>query len=272
MSALNVAHTECKYTADKYLEYERNLKILSIILCFSNIYRHIFFNHDLRISALKEENKSSQQNAKEDQLKQQQKEEFENGNQLLKIFCIFFSVILFVMLYWHEVRNHYLNQEDFQVDYFSPQVGRKNIQLVYTFNPSIIFKVLLNNFSYLSSLVLMTYAFKRVQFMRRNQQKTNQQKFQLFIRVFYVILLSHVGYLGIFMEIIWNYNPVFFTVLDWYNIYSNFICISAILNNRLEKFIAITIIYISIIISHALSSILIGNSVPLENHSNTLIF
>lgn len=72
------------------------------------------------------------------------------------------------MLYWHEVRNFYINQEDFIVDYFSPQIGRKNIQLVYTFNPSIIVKVLISNFAYMMSLVVLTYAFKKVQFMRRN--------------------------------------------------------------------------------------------------------
>ena len=37
---------ECKNDSDKYLEYERNLKILNIILCFPQIYRHIFFNLD----------------------------------------------------------------------------------------------------------------------------------------------------------------------------------------------------------------------------------
>lgn len=73
-----------------------------------------------------------------------------------------------VMLYWHEVRNFYMNQEDFIVDYFSPQIGRKNIQLVYTFNSGIILKVLLNNFIYLVSLVGLTYTFKKIQFMRRN--------------------------------------------------------------------------------------------------------
>ena len=32
--------------ADKYLEYERNLKLLNLILCNPQIYRHVFFNHE----------------------------------------------------------------------------------------------------------------------------------------------------------------------------------------------------------------------------------
>lgn len=30
--------------ADKYVEYDSNLKILSVLLCFTQIHRHIFFN------------------------------------------------------------------------------------------------------------------------------------------------------------------------------------------------------------------------------------
>lgn len=36
----------CDETADKYVEYDNNLKILSVLLCFTQIYRHIFFNVD----------------------------------------------------------------------------------------------------------------------------------------------------------------------------------------------------------------------------------
>lgn len=32
--------------ADKYVEYDNNLKILSVLLCFTQIHRHIFFNVD----------------------------------------------------------------------------------------------------------------------------------------------------------------------------------------------------------------------------------
>jgi len=34
----------CNETADKYVEYDSNLKILSVLLCLVQIHRHIFFN------------------------------------------------------------------------------------------------------------------------------------------------------------------------------------------------------------------------------------
>ena len=34
----------CNEIADKYVEYDSNLKILSVLLCFTQIHRHIFFN------------------------------------------------------------------------------------------------------------------------------------------------------------------------------------------------------------------------------------
>jgi hypothetical protein len=34
----------CGEVADKYVEYDSNLKILSVLLCFTQIHRHIFFN------------------------------------------------------------------------------------------------------------------------------------------------------------------------------------------------------------------------------------
>mmetsp|Transcript_11803 Transcript_11803/g.19936 ORF Transcript_11803/g.19936 Transcript_11803/m.19936 type:complete len:175 (-) Transcript_11803:578-1102(-) len=36
----------CGEIADKYVEYDNNLKILSVLLCFTQIHRHIFFNVD----------------------------------------------------------------------------------------------------------------------------------------------------------------------------------------------------------------------------------
>lgn len=68
------------------------------------------------------------------------------------------------------------------------------------------------------------------------------------------------------MEIIWNYNPVFFVVIEWYNLYSNFICISAILNSKFEKFVAIFIIYISILISHFLGTLFISSNLHRQNN------
>ena len=75
----------------------------------------------------------------------------------------------------------------------------------------------------------------------------------------YIIFLSHIGYLGIFIEIIWNYIPTFFVILEFYNFYSNFICISSILNNRLEKVFAFVIIYLAYLIQKLVSSLFISS-------------
>ena len=85
-----------------------------------------------------------------------------------------------------------------------------------------------------------------------------QQNFELFFRIMYVILLSHIGYLGIFFEIVWNYNPYFFIYLRWFTTYSNYICVSAILNNRLEKIIAVVSIYLSLLIAQVIQALMIG--------------
>jgi hypothetical protein len=34
----------CGQVADKYLEFEENLKTLSMLLCAQSVYRHLFFN------------------------------------------------------------------------------------------------------------------------------------------------------------------------------------------------------------------------------------
>jgi hypothetical protein len=34
----------CNEVSDKYAEYENNLKIISVVLCFTQIHRHIYFN------------------------------------------------------------------------------------------------------------------------------------------------------------------------------------------------------------------------------------
>ena len=34
----------CRELSDKYVEYESNLKILSVLLCFTQIHRHLFYN------------------------------------------------------------------------------------------------------------------------------------------------------------------------------------------------------------------------------------
>jgi hypothetical protein len=65
----------------------------------------------------------------------------------------------------HEVRDKFLVQhkddEDI-VDYFSPKVGKINIQLIYTLDVAIFTKVICQRFVYLFALVLGTYIFKKL--------------------------------------------------------------------------------------------------------------
>jgi hypothetical protein len=79
------------------------------------------------------------------------------------------------------------------------------------------------------------------------------------MRVWYVIIVSHIGYLGVFIEVIWNYQPIFFIILRIYNFYSNFICISSVLNNKLENLFATIIIVIAYLASWATVAFLIGS-------------
>ena len=92
----------------------------------------------------------------------------------------------------------------------------------------------------------------------------NQQNFELLFRIGYVLLLSHLGYLGIAIELIWNYLPLFFVILRVYTLYSNFVCISSILNTRFEMLLAIGIIALGCLVSNFAVTFF----VPMESFSN----
>jgi len=92
----------------------------------------------------------------------------------------------------------------------------------------------------------------------------NQQNFELLFRIGYVFLLSHVGYLGIAIELIWNYIPLFFIILRVYTFYSNFVCISSILNTRLEMLVALGIIALGCLVS----SFAVQHFVPMDSINN----
>ena len=65
----------CNEVSDKYVEYESNLKFLSVLLCFTQIHRHIFFN-------------------------------VESISQL-KIKCFAVSVLMIFLFYLHEAKVNY---------------------------------------------------------------------------------------------------------------------------------------------------------------------
>jgi hypothetical protein len=83
--------------------------------------------------------------------------------------------------------------------------------------------------------------------------------FELLFRIWYVLMISHIGFLGVIIECIWNYQPLFFDLLRIYNLYSNFVCISSILNTRFENLIAFLIISGAFITSKVGVSILTLN-------------
>ena len=78
------------------------------------------------------------------------------------------------------------------------------------------------------------------------------------MRITYVFLVSHISYMGIVIEIIWNYLPIFFVVLRIFTFYSNFICISSILNMRFETVYAFLIILFGYLTSNMVTSLAVG--------------
>jgi hypothetical protein len=64
--------------------------------------------------------------------------------------------------------------------------------------------------------------------------------------------------MGVVIEIIWNYLPIFFVVLRIYSLYSNFICISSILNMRFESLYAAIIILFGFLTSNMLTTLILG--------------
>ena len=78
---------ECQRPADKFVEYESNLKILYVILCRKQIYRHLFFNQESRPYCIRR--------------------------------CLLYSLFLLTMAYWYENRNAY----NYKLDTVTPTHG-----------------------------------------------------------------------------------------------------------------------------------------------------
>jgi hypothetical protein len=68
--------------------------------------------------------------------------------------------------------------------------------------------------------------------------------------------------MGVVIEIIWNYLPIFFVVLRMYSFYSNFICISSILNMRFETVYAFLIILFGYLTSSLVTTSALGGRSP----------
>lgn len=75
------------------------------------------------------------------------------------------------------------------------------------------------------------------------------------MRIWYVFILSNVGLLGIGIEVVWSYPPLFFVILRSYSFYSNFICIGSIINLQIEKLVSLLIIITGYFASQACLSL-----------------
>ncbi len=134
---------ECQQEADKFLEYERNLKILNIILCNPQIYRHIFFNHDT----------------------------IKN----IKKYCFIFTLAFLLMLYAHESREKLIasGQADFKSMLLVRNETSGELKILPSVDTDQVQKIVIQFISYILTIVVSTYLFKKFQFMRRNQQSKN---------------------------------------------------------------------------------------------------
>lgn len=126
---------ECKNEADKFLEYERNLKILNILLCFSSIYRHIFFNLD-SIKRIKE-------------------------------YCLVLTSIYVFFIYCHEIREKRLSGAP--SENITMNQEPRNLQILSMIDTQIAIKTIISLCSYIFTVIILTYLIKKLQFMRRNQ-------------------------------------------------------------------------------------------------------
>ena len=83
----------------------------------------------------------------------------------------------------------------------------------------------------------------------------NHQNFELFMRLWYVILLSHYSYFGVFIEVIWNYTQKYFAFVLLNNLFSNYVCLSAVLNiPKYEKLVTLIIIVCAYAASYSMKA------------------
>jgi hypothetical protein len=96
---------------------------------------------------------------------------------------------------------------------------------------------------YMLVIFACTYIFKRFQTQhgRHTQSKVNP-KVGLALRLWLVLTLSQIGYTGIIIQTIWNYNHKFLQILNAYSVYSTYVCLTAIINSKFEAYISIFII------------------------------
>ena len=77
---------------------------------------------------------------------------------------------------------------------------------------------------------------------QRSKATTRVERFfpkeLLFWRLWYVLIASQIGYLGVLLLIVWNYNDHFFILLQLRNLYAAFAFLVAVINAPQEKVLA----------------------------------
>jgi hypothetical protein len=71
-----------------------------------------------------------------------------------------------------------------------------------------------------------------------------------------VLVISQIAYLGIVVQIIWNYNHKFTLMLQYYTVYQIYTCLCAVLNSRYEQYISALILTIAIAVQYCVKVII----------------
>lgn len=71
----------------------------------------------------------------------------------------------------------------------------------------------------------------------------------MFWRLWLVLIVSQVVYVGVAIVIVWNYNIVFFRLLKLYSFYSAYVCLKSIINSKYELYIGIILLSLAYLIS-----------------------
>lgn len=142
------------------------------------------------------------------------------------------------MLYWYEnrlqnqtaIQNHMSTQ-------FVPGLTAKeqkmhtlqsqNLAFLYYFDRTVLIKVASNYGSFLIAMFALTLIFKMLQTQRTvslnlSMLSEASHGYRLFWRLWLVLIISQVVYLGVLIVIIWNYNASFFQILRFYSLYSGY--------------------------------------------------
>ena len=61
-----------------------------------------------------------------------------------------------------------------------------------------------------------------------------------------MLMISQVGYCGIGIAIIWNYNRNFYFMVQYFTLYNTYTCLCAVINSKYEQYVSAGIIAIAL--------------------------